>query len=211
MAIRTKIYNGRYLVTEDGQVFAMPSAGREKWWKIRPSLNPKARCGGYYTVAVNGKPTYIHRMVAECFVPKPPGEKLEVNHKDGNKLNNHASNLEWTTHLENVRHAYRTGLITGAQIARNAAHPHPTMRTITTETAKRIKKLICDGHPDCVIREMLGLNDGVVAMIRQNKTYKEVPWPKGRRRNWKFTVAESKRILRRYRFMKQQQEDSCKS
>ena len=210
MAIPTKIYKGRYLVTEDGQVFAMPSQGRKKWWKLRPRRDPNARCGGYYVVTVNARPAYVHRLVAECFVPKPPeppGERLEVNHKDGNKLNNHASNLEWTTHLENVRHAYRTGLITGAQIARNAAHPHPTMRKISVETAARIKTLICDGHPNCVIADMLGIRQGFVTMIRQNKTFKDVPWPRGRKRDWKFTVAESKRILRRYRFMKQQQED----
>ena len=209
--VRGKIYANRYIVTDDGQVFAMNYRNRQLIGRLRPHRSPNARCGGYLEVSINGRRRDLHRIVAECFVPKPPGEGLEVNHKDGNKLNNHASNLEWVSHLENVRHAYRTGLITGAQIARNAAHPHPTMRTITAETAKRIKRLICDGHPDCVIREMLGLNDGVVAMIRQNKTYKEIPWPKGRRRNWKFTVAESKRILRRYRFMKQQQEDSCKS
>ena len=208
--IRGKIYADRYIVTDDGQVFAMNYRNRQLVRRLRPHRSPNARCGGYLRVSINGRQRDVHRLVAECFVPKPPG-RVEVNHKDGDKLNNRASNLEWVSHLENVRHAYRTGLITGAQIARNAAHPHPTMRTITAETAKRIKRLICDGHPDCVIREMLGLNDGVVAMIRQNKTYKEVPWPKGRRRNWKFTVAESKRILRRYRFMKQQQEDSCKS
>ena len=209
--VRGKIYANRYIVTDDGQVFAMNYRNRQLIGRLRPYRCPKERCGGYLHVSINGRRKDVHRLVAECFVPKPAGEGLEVNHKDGDKLNNHASNLEWVSHLENVRHAYRTGLITGAQIARNAAHPHPTMRTITAETAKRIKRLICDGHPDCVIREMLGVKEGIVAMIRQNKTYKEVPWPKGRRRNWKFTVAESKRILRRYRFMKQQEEDTCKS
>ena len=52
---------------------------------------------------------YIHRLVAECFVPNPNGYR-EVNHKDGNKRNNAAENLEWCTRSENVLHAYRTGL-----------------------------------------------------------------------------------------------------
>ena len=204
--IRGKIYADRYIVTDDGQVFAMNYRNRQLIGRLRPYRCPNARCGGYLRVSINGRQRDVHRLVAECFVPKPPG-RVEVNHKDGDKLNNRASNLEWVSHLENVRHAYRTGLITGSQIARNAAHPHPTMRTISTETAKRIKKLICDGHPNCVIAEMLGVTGGVVSFIRSGATYKDVPWPRGRKRDWKFTVAESKRILRRYRFMKQQQED----
>ena len=208
--IRGKIYADRYIVTDDGQVFAMNYRNRQLIGRLRPHRSPNARCGGYLRVSINGRQRDVHRLVAECFVPKPPG-RVEVNHKDGDKLNNRASNLEWVSHVENVRHAYRTGLITGSQIARNAAHPHPTMRTITAETAKLIKRHICDGHPNCVIAEMLGVKDGVVSSIRLNTTFKEVRWPRGKRRDWHFTPTEAKLAFRRYRFMKQQEEDACKS
>lgn len=79
---------------------------------------------GWYLSAlmkVNGKyKTFrVHRLVAKYFVPNPKN-KSEINHIDGNKQNNHHSNLEWVTRHENVLHAMNTGLSNfGPMIKRN--------------------------------------------------------------------------------------------
>ena len=70
----------------------------------------KSRIGtiGYLCVDLNfdgvWKQKYIHRLIAETFIPNPEN-KPTVNHKDGNKLNNNISNLEWNTYSENNQHA----------------------------------------------------------------------------------------------------------
>lgn len=53
----------------------------------------------------------VHTLVAKTFIIKPnQNQKLQVNHKDGNKSNNNANNLEWITPSQNLKHAYKNGL-----------------------------------------------------------------------------------------------------
>lgn len=93
-------YEGRYQISNRGRVKSIA-----KGIVMRTFL-----CGSGYeevilSVKRKRKPKLIHRMVAEAFVPNPDC-KREVNHKDGNKLNNDFTNLEWVTPSENIRHSY---------------------------------------------------------------------------------------------------------
>ena len=96
---RVIVCDGRYAVYEDGtvnEIVEIPAKVHE--------------CSGYSCVTANNRNQLIHRLVAEAFVENPDN-KPHVNHKDGNKHNNAASNLEWVTPQENTQHAWDTGLI----------------------------------------------------------------------------------------------------
>ena len=75
---------------------------------------PSGRFGGYRSICLyNNRVQHhfmVHRLVAEAFIgPIPAG--CQINHKDGNKLNNTPENLEIVTPAENMTHASRTGLL----------------------------------------------------------------------------------------------------
>lgn len=70
------------------------------------------------------KCVYIHRVVAEVFIPNPDG-KTQVNHKNGNPADNRVNNLEWCTTSENILHSFAELGRQGSQIGNTGANsPH---------------------------------------------------------------------------------------
>ena len=97
----------------DGK-YEVSNFGRVRTNGKRPGLLTltKQKSGYRYAmIEIDGKSCNrrVHRMVAQHFLPNPDNMK-EVNHKDGNKDNNHVSNLEWCTRSNNVKHSFDTGL-----------------------------------------------------------------------------------------------------
>lgn len=100
-------YEDRYKISTFGRVFSL---SKERM------LKPQVINSGYEVVHLyrGGKHTrriaLIHRLVARTFLPEQ-SFFIEINHLDGDKLNNHINNLEWCSRLENVRHAKAAGLV----------------------------------------------------------------------------------------------------
>lgn len=94
----------RYLIKEDGSFWMW--VDRENEWKQR-GTSTSAKY--YSSIHYKGSSFYVHRLVYRKYVG-PLLEGFEINHKDGNKKNNHVSNLEQVTPYENQIHALRTGL-----------------------------------------------------------------------------------------------------
>lgn len=101
-------FENRYKITSEGNVLNLANNTY-----LTPIKNPN----GYYKVGLASgdgkmKQISIHTLVAKHFIPNPY-DYPQVNHIDGDKTNNHVSNLEWCTHQQNVQHAFRTGLRKG--------------------------------------------------------------------------------------------------
>ena len=111
-------------------------------------------CLGYrvLTLRVPGKRWMqrAHRLVAEHFCEKKDGLNF-VNHKDGNKLNNHYLNLEWVTAGDNIRHAVATGLLN----LKGERHPHAKL---TIEKVMKMRDLRKQGLTHQEIANMFGVD-----------------------------------------------------
>lgn len=158
-------YEGLYAVTDDGRVWSHSS---NKW------LKSPNNTWGYPKVClyVNGKGKVhtVHRLVAEAFCVRAEN-CTEVNHIDGDKANNVASNLEWVTPSQNAQHAWDTGLrannygIYSAQKAR---------RAFSRQAVVAIRQMIEAGWSQASIARLYECSKGSIYKIASGQSYREV-------------------------------------
>lgn len=161
-------YEGIYQVSNLGRVKRFYQNGNQKI--LKNTFN-----GNYLQVRLSkngiGKTYLIHILVANEFIPNPKN-KPQVNHKNGNKLQNivdlddlygETTNLEWATSSENNSHAYKTGL-------------HPKYFGIQHARAKKVNQYNLQGNFiktwDCIMdveRELKIFNTNICACCKNKK------------------------------------------
>lgn len=122
-----KGYVKRYEISDFGRI---RTAGR--WVKDRlgrsrfryPIIKKQTiSAQGYLLISLNDLKKHetftVHRLVIRHFLSENTKNDIQVNHKNGSKIDNHITNLEWVTSSENQKHAYRIGL--RSQLGQNHA------------------------------------------------------------------------------------------
>ena len=98
-------YEGLYVVDDRGIVWSLQG-------KKPRQMKPQISTGGYLKVMLyrDGvrKWAYVHRIVAEAFLPRPEGCDV-VNHLDANPQNCAANNLEWVSQAKNIAYSRKLG------------------------------------------------------------------------------------------------------
>src|SRR3990167_3057603 len=151
--------NTNYWVSTCGNIYNMNRGIMMKTW-----LNKETKYK-ITKISYDGKKRdkLVHRLVAEVFIPNPEN-KPQVNHLDGNKLNNDLSNLEWATPSENQIHAFKLGL------------NHTRRKTggvkLNLEIASEIVKLRKEGLSLTKISNKYNVTRGCIADVVQGKTWR---------------------------------------
>lgn len=150
------IYDGRYEVGSDGNIYTTVK------YKKKTAMIGKVAKSGYRMVVltVDGKKIYknVHRLVAEAFIANPDN-KREVNHIDGNKLNNSVDNLEWVTTRENQLHN------------RDTLHCMSKAK-LSMEKANEIREKYAQGGvTHRKLAELYGVKKSIIGQILTNKSW----------------------------------------
>lgn len=114
----------------------------------------------------NNKPStvFVHRVVAECWVFNDDiKNKIDVNHKDGDKRNPHKDNLEWSTQSQNQQHALDTGLKQKGQDLYNAS--------LTNDQVHLVCQFLVDGIRVKDIADIFETSVDVIRKIKAGDCY----------------------------------------
>lgn len=173
---RTDAYEGEKWVTVDGfPKHKISTLGRLKSFGVKKEgviSEGWIEKDGYrrHILRYKDKVKYItaHRLVALNFLEKDNVTDLQVNHIDGNKLNNHVYNLEWCTSEENIKHAFEIGL-------RNSTGSNNPKAKLTEIEVREIRQLYKNKEKNALeLSEIYGVSRTNIYSIVNNKIWKEV-------------------------------------
>lgn len=124
---------------------------------------------GYLVARISNKTRYVHRMVAKTFLENDEFQNLDVNHIDGDKTNNHISNLEWCTRDFNIKHAERIGLTKKKNLKNSTITEEKAIEIIKIHKETGFGKVLLQRHyfPDISLSCLQGITNG--------KTWKHLP------------------------------------
>jgi hypothetical protein len=135
-----------FLTVKDFPNYAITKCGKVWSKNYNKFMTIQVKNGyGKVNLRANGttKQKFVHRLVALAYLSNTYNKK-EVNHKDGNKLNNHVNNLEWSTPSENSKHAHNTGLSKNCVIESKKALSKVVLDTATGifyDSAKELSRI----------------------------------------------------------------------
>ena len=153
-------------IINDGRITVKLDEGRVFYKSGRECCTVDS-CGYYHVGVREGKKTgnyRVHEIIAIVMGLDVLGN--DINHIDGNKLNNKPENLEAISRKDNLLHAMRTGL--SPQIGSG----HITNNKITKEVAEEIKQLINQGVKYSVISEKYGIAQSTISNIKHGRRWK---------------------------------------
>lgn len=101
--------DGRYEVSNTGKIRSNNYKNSDRVQELKPAKDKKGYLRTVITIDGKAKTIKVHREIAKAFLPNP-NNLPQVNHKDGNKENNHVTNLEWINNIDNAHHAIEHGL-----------------------------------------------------------------------------------------------------
>ena len=155
--------NKNYKITKDGRLFSI---------KRKRFLLGAVKDTGYrmYCIRDEKKKRHFptgHRLVAEAYIPNPEN-KPQVNHKDGDKLNNNLSNLEWCTPVENLLHAK---YVLGKKVFFQHGEKHHNSK-LNEEKVREIRsKYPKGGHTFRSLAKDYGVSTLVINQVIHNRTW----------------------------------------
>ena len=159
-----KGYEGRYIIGSNGEIM------NKRGLLLKQSLDTD----GYKLITLyNGsrKMFRVHRLVVENFIGSIP-EKMEVNHIDYDRANNHVENLEIVTHLENVRHSYDR-IVKGIK-SNGTTSGNKKNSKVTIKEANEIREKYSTGkYTQIELGNMYGLKRSAMSDLLNGKTWKD--------------------------------------